>query len=244
MPDDVIPPRNVNVNPLPPPQGGRGGAWQDMQNGPAAEEVPNGPAAQGPPNQPPGQAQQLRAIAGAMTEDEKKDYQFVTKARDRLRSCVPKFRGPLQDDWHIWKISWHTACTNSCHPVADTIGFRMAITEALVGNAAVAAQSVLTDSRILTADQMLVELDKVFQPEAESDMAQKEFEDYLQHPDEPATMYLAAKHSLWLRAYPEGGNLRDLLKKAREGLANRIVRKDLLQGSLSCRTFDELRTCA
>ena len=80
MPDDVIPPRNVNVNPPPPPQGGRGGAWQDMQNGPAAEEVPNGPAAQGPPNQPPGQAQQLRAIAGAMTEDEKKDYQFVTKA--------------------------------------------------------------------------------------------------------------------------------------------------------------------
>ncbi len=83
MPEDVIPPRNVNENLPPPPQGGRGGAWQnvlnglaagEVPNGPAAQGVPNGPAAQGPPNQPPGQAQQLRAIASAMTDDEKKDY--------------------------------------------------------------------------------------------------------------------------------------------------------------------------
>ncbi|MCP3665887.1 MAG: hypothetical protein GY696_25890, partial [Gammaproteobacteria bacterium] len=127
---------NANANPPPPPQGGQGGEWQDLQGVPAAEEVRNGPAAQALPNQPPGQAQRLRAISSAMTDDEKKDYTFVTKARDMLRSCVPKFRGPLQDDWHIWKINWHTACENSCHPVADTIGFRMAITEALVGTAA------------------------------------------------------------------------------------------------------------
>ncbi len=71
------------------------------------------------------------------------------------------------------EISWHTACTNSCHPVADTVGFRMAIKEALVGDAAVAAQSVTMDSRVLTVDQMLAELDKVFQPAAESNMAHK-----------------------------------------------------------------------
>ena len=75
MPEDVIPPQEVNQ---------RGPGWRDMPpNGPAAQEVPNQPAT-------PGQAQQLRAIASAMTEDEKKDYAFVTKARDRLRGCVPK----------------------------------------------------------------------------------------------------------------------------------------------------------
>ena len=110
-----------------------------------------------------------------MTDDEKKDYTFVTKARDRLRSHVPKFRGPLQDDWHLWKQRWRTACVISCHPVADTDGFRLALKEALVEDAAVAAQSVTMDSHVLTVDQMLAELDKVFQPAAESSMAQKEF---------------------------------------------------------------------
>ncbi|MCP3661920.1 MAG: hypothetical protein GY696_05385 [Gammaproteobacteria bacterium] len=38
--------------------------------------------------------QQLHAIANAMTEEQKKDYVFITKARDRLRQCVPKFWGP------------------------------------------------------------------------------------------------------------------------------------------------------
>ena len=67
MPEDVIPPLNVN-----PPQDAnqRGPGWRNM--------LPNGPAAQELPNQPPGQAQQLRAIASAMTDDEKKDYTFVT----------------------------------------------------------------------------------------------------------------------------------------------------------------------
>ncbi len=56
------------------------------QQGPGWQEIPpNGPAAQEEPvrQQPaqPGQAQQLPAIASAMTEDEKKDYAFVTKAR-------------------------------------------------------------------------------------------------------------------------------------------------------------------
>ncbi len=85
MPEDVIPPQDRN---LPGPE------WRDVPpNGPAAQEEPRQQPAQ------PGQALQLRAIASAMTEDEKKDYAFVTKARDRLRGCVPKFRGPLLDCW-------------------------------------------------------------------------------------------------------------------------------------------------
>ena len=72
MPEDIPQERNQ-----------RGPGWQDVPpNGPAAQEEPR--------RQQPGQAQQLRAIASAMTEDEKKDYAFVTKARDRLRGCVPK----------------------------------------------------------------------------------------------------------------------------------------------------------
>ncbi len=48
-----------------------------------------------PPKQLPGlqlpPAQQLHAIANAMSEEQKKDYTFITKARDRLRQHVPKF---------------------------------------------------------------------------------------------------------------------------------------------------------
>ncbi|MCP3668730.1 MAG: hypothetical protein GY696_40650 [Gammaproteobacteria bacterium] len=157
-------------------------------------------------------AQQLHAIANAMTEKQKKDYMFITKARDRLRACVPKFRGPALDCWHLWKNKWRTACNSSLHPEADTNGFRFALKEALVDDAAIAAQSVTKDSRILTVEQMLTELDKIFQLKTESAMAQREFKDYLQHPDEPAIMYFSAR-----KAFLDGGNIRDLLEATRAG---------------------------
>ena len=191
-------------NEIPEERNQRAPGWQDLPNG-----LP--PAQQEPVRQQP--AQQLHAIANAMTEDQKKDYAFVTKARDRLRGCVPKFRGPMVDCWHLWKQKWRTACENSFHPAADTNGFRLALKEALVDDAAVAAQSVTKDSRVLTVDQMLAELDKIFQPKTESSMAQREFRDYLQHPDEPAMMYFSAKYALWLRAYPEGGNMKTCWKR-------------------------------
>ena len=62
------------------------------QREPGWQQLPNGLE---PPQQLP--AQQLHAIANAMTEEQKKDYMFTTKARDRLRQCVPKFRGPSLD---------------------------------------------------------------------------------------------------------------------------------------------------
>ena len=43
-------------------------------------------------------------------------------------------------------------------------GRRFAIKEALTGEPAVAAQGVTKDSRYLTAEQMLAELDKIFMP--------------------------------------------------------------------------------
>ena len=104
-----------------------------------------------PPQQLP--AQRLHAIANAMSEEQKKDYTFITKARDRLRQCVPKFHGPSTDCWHMWKNSWRTACNNSMHPIADMDGLRFALKEALTGEAAVAAQ----DSRVLIVEQMLTE---------------------------------------------------------------------------------------
>ena len=176
------------------PAGGnqRAPGWQNLPN-----RLP--PAPQPQAQQRP--AQQLQAIANAMTEDEKKDYMFITKARDRLRACVPKFRGPAVDCWHLWKNKWRTACDSSLHPEADTNGFRFALKEALVDDAAIAAQSVTKDSRVLTVEQMLMELDKIFQPKTESAMAQREFKDYLQHPDEPAMMYFSAKLALWEKAF-------------------------------------------
>ncbi|MCP3667338.1 MAG: hypothetical protein GY696_33410 [Gammaproteobacteria bacterium] len=80
-------------------------------------------------------AQRLHAIANAMSEEQKKDYTFITKARDRLRQCVPKFRRPSTDCWHLWKNAWRTACNNSMHPIADTDGLRFALKEALTGEA-------------------------------------------------------------------------------------------------------------
>ena len=61
------------------------------------QPVPEGPLE--PPQQLP--AQRLHAIANAMSEEQKKDYTFITKARDRLRQHVPKFRGPSTECWHM-----------------------------------------------------------------------------------------------------------------------------------------------
>ncbi|MCP3668344.1 MAG: hypothetical protein GY696_38645 [Gammaproteobacteria bacterium] len=59
---------------------------------------------------------------------------------------------------------------------------RFAIKEALMGEAAVAAQGVTKDSRYLTAEQMLAELDKIFMPKQESALAKREFAEYKQQP--------------------------------------------------------------
>ena len=66
--------------------------------------------------------QQLHAIANSMSEEQRKDYLFITKARDRLRKHVPKYRGPSTECWHLWKNAWKTACNNSMHPPGDTDG--------------------------------------------------------------------------------------------------------------------------
>ncbi|MCP3667033.1 MAG: hypothetical protein GY696_31835 [Gammaproteobacteria bacterium] len=95
--------------------------------------VPSKHRKQGPPAQ---QARQhLRVLANSMTEEEKKDFLFITKARDRLWAHVPKYRGPRTECWHLWKNAWTTSCNNTMHPQGDTDGKRFAIKEALTGEA-------------------------------------------------------------------------------------------------------------
>ncbi|MCP3664142.1 MAG: hypothetical protein GY696_16900 [Gammaproteobacteria bacterium] len=130
------------------------------------------------------------------------------------------------------------------HPEADLDGLRFALKEALIEEAAVAAQSVTKDSRVLTVEQMLAELDKIFQPKTESAMAQREFKDYLQHLEEPAMMYFSAKRAFLEKAFPESGNIRDLLEATRTGLASRYVRQELIKDSHMFKTFEELRDSA
>ena len=57
-------------------------------------------------------------------------------------------------------------------------------------------------------------------------------------------MYFSAKYALWERAFPEGGNMQDLLDTTRAGLASRYVRKELIHDSHTFRTFEELRDSA
>ena len=69
------------------------------------EWQPLGPLEQ--PQQLPGSQlqpaqQRLHAIANSMSEEQKKDYTLITKARDRLRQHVPKYRGP-STEWYMWK---------------------------------------------------------------------------------------------------------------------------------------------
>ena len=101
------------------------------------------------PAQPP-----LRVLDTPGTEDERRDYLFITKARDRLHSRVPKYHGPRTDDWSLWRNQCTTACQNSLHPARDVDGRKFAIIDALQGEAAVQAQSVTKDSRYLTADEI------------------------------------------------------------------------------------------
>ncbi|MCP3668471.1 MAG: hypothetical protein GY696_39305 [Gammaproteobacteria bacterium] len=137
----------------------------------------------------PAQLQQQVPPLQLAQQDEKRDYLFITKARDRLHSCVPKYHGPRTDDWSLWKNQKTTACQNSLHPARDVDGRRFAIKEALRGEAAVQAQSVTKDNHYLTADEMLAELDKRFMPKQESALAKREFIEYKQHPDEPALTF-------------------------------------------------------
>ncbi|MCP3668079.1 MAG: hypothetical protein GY696_37250, partial [Gammaproteobacteria bacterium] len=97
-----------------------------------------------------------------------------------------------------------------------------------MGEAAVAAQSVTKDSRVQTVEQMLTELDKIFMPKTESALAQREFKEYKQHPEEPAIMYFAAKKALWDKAYTDHSNIPTLLDSSRQGLASRYVRRKLI----------------
>ncbi len=87
-------------------------------------------------------------------------------------------------------------------------GRRFAIKEALTGEPAVAAQGVTKDSRYLTAEQMLAELDKIFMPKTESALAKREFLKYKQHPEEPVIMCSQER-----------------LDSTRHGLASRYVRR-------------------
>ncbi|MCP3666304.1 MAG: hypothetical protein GY696_28020, partial [Gammaproteobacteria bacterium] len=198
--------------------------------------------AQGPQVQPA--QQQLHVIANSMMEEEKKDYLFITKARDRLRAHVPKHRGPSTECWQIWKNAWKTACNNTMHPPGDTDGRRFAIKEALMGEAAVTAQSVTKDSGILTVEQMLAVLDKIFMPKTESALAKREGQEYKQHPDEPVIMYFAAKKALWGKVYTDQSDTSALLDSTRHGLASRYVRRKLICEAHTFATFEQLRDSA
>ena len=136
---------------------------------------------------------------------------FITKARDRLHSSVPKYHGPRTECWNLWKNQWITACHNSLHPARDVDGRRFAIKEALRGEAAVQAQGVTKDSCYLTADEMLAELDKLFMPKQESALAKREFIEYKQHPDEPALTYFSAKKALYDKGYSDQTDISFLL---------------------------------
>ena len=67
------------------------------------------------------------------TEDQRKDHAFLTKARDRLHGCVPKYHGLRTDDLWLWKNQWITACQSYMHPERDKDGRRLAIKEAMRG---------------------------------------------------------------------------------------------------------------
>ena len=127
------------------------------------------------------------------------------------------------------------------HRPGDTDGKRFALKEALTGEAAVAAQSVTKDSRVLTVEQMLAELDKIFMPKTESALAQRE---YKQHPEEPVLMYFAAKKALWDKAYTDQADIQTLLDSTRHGLTSRYVRRKLIGEAHQFTAFEQLRDSA
>ncbi|MCP3667201.1 MAG: hypothetical protein GY696_32695 [Gammaproteobacteria bacterium] len=97
------------------------------------------------------------------------------------------------------------------------------------------------DSRYLTADEMLAELDKLFLPKQESALARQEFMDYKQNPVEPALAYFANKRILFDKGYPNKTDLTFLLLQTQAGLASRHVKRALLEVSHQFRTFEQLR---
>ncbi|MCP3664102.1 MAG: hypothetical protein GY696_16700 [Gammaproteobacteria bacterium] len=122
-------------------------------------------------------------------------------------------------------------------------GRRFAIKEALPGEAAVAAQGVTKDSRYLTAEQMLAELDKIFMPKQESALAKREFAEYKQHPDEPVLTYFSAKKALWDKGYSDPADISFLLQSTQHGFASRYVRRKLIGVSHSFVTYEQLTDC-
>ncbi|MCP3665649.1 MAG: hypothetical protein GY696_24645 [Gammaproteobacteria bacterium] len=104
----------------------------------------------------------LPVVVMPETDDQRKDHAFMTKARDRLHCHVPKYHGPRTDDWGLWKNQWITACQSAMHPERDRDGRRLAIKEALRGEAAIQAQHVTKASHYLTTEEMIEELDKIF----------------------------------------------------------------------------------
>ena len=62
------------------------------------QEWLSGPLAQ--PQVPPLQPQ-LHVVDAPEMDEQQRDYLFITKARDRQHSCVPKYHGPRTDDWGL-----------------------------------------------------------------------------------------------------------------------------------------------
>ena len=83
------------------------------------------------------------------------------------------------------------------HPSVDGEGRKLSIKEALQGEGAIQGQHITKASRGLTADQMIERRNSVFMPKQESSLARQEFENYKQHPDEPALAYFANKRMLF-----------------------------------------------
>ena len=74
---------------------------------------------------------------------------------------------------------------------------------------------------------MIVQLDNVFMPKHESSLARLEFQQYKQHPDEPALAYLANKRMLYNKGWPTNQDLTYLRTKMMEDLCNIAVKRDL-----------------
>ena len=177
----------------------------------------------------PGQIEQLRApkIAMSKSDQELWEHSFLLKCRERLNNHVPKFCGPRLDNWDLWKEDWRTAIETSMHPSVDGEGRKLSIKEAQQGEAAIQGQHITKVCGCLTADQMNERLDNVFMPKQESSLARLEFQQYKQHPVEPALAYLANKRMLFNKGWPTNQNLGYLLTKTLEDLCNVAVKRDL-----------------